>query len=248
MTPILLFGASNLTLGWDAVIRSLCATVSGPINLNVCLGMGRSWIGHSRFGFRVLPGITQCALWNNLPETSATPFVLMTDVGNDIVYGHDVQRIADTVQLCIDRLRTWNANVRIVLTQLPMASLNSVGRIRFEVARRILFPTLRLTYSRMKSDALELSDRISRIAASNGLPLIIPEADWYGLDPIHIVKSSRYFAFRHFWSHWNIPASTCPAESYLPPLPVTAEQIRYGRPVTTPQPVWRSDRIQVSAW
>ena len=85
---VLLLGASNLTLGWKPALKALSDTVPGPLDVRVSLGMGRSYVDWSGFWLRRLPGIVNCGLWDSLQDSgSKPPLVLITDLGNDIVYG-----------------------------------------------------------------------------------------------------------------------------------------------------------------
>ena len=118
----MLLGASNLVLGWQALTDSLRQVTDAPVNLNVALGMGRSYIKTSAFWFRQLPAISKCGLWDQLPRDSANPpLVLITDLGNDIVYLFEPDQIAAGVRECLDRIRNWRPDARIVMTGLPIA-------------------------------------------------------------------------------------------------------------------------------
>lgn len=105
---VVLLGASNLVLGWQALNRRACQMTMAPLNLNVALGMGRSYLKTSTFWFRKLPGIRDCGLWDQLPRDAANPpLVLITDLGNDIVYLFDPDQIAATVRQCIKQILAW---------------------------------------------------------------------------------------------------------------------------------------------
>ncbi len=251
---VLLFGASNLTLGWNAVISELTAFWKCPLNVNVCLGMGRSWIGTSRVFWRVLPGITECGLWDRLPDDSERVSVMLTDIGNDIVYGYSPQQILDSVRLCLERIRNWSPDCQIIVTRLPIASIRTLGEFRFRVMRFILFPGNSRSLSSILSDSEQVDQAVCELAKPYGLRLIDSEAAWYGFDPIHILKPKRPEVFRHYFSHWTKEGRTearsdGPSSNLiLPSLPVTAERWVRGRQISTPQPVFQTDGLAVSAW
>jgi len=251
---VLLFGASNLTLGWNAVISELTSFWQSPLNVNVCLGMGRSWIGASRVFWRVLPGIIECGLWNRLPENPQNVSVMLTDVGNDIVYGHPPDQILESVRVCVDRIRQWAPECQIIGTRLPMASIRTLGEFRFRTMRLILFPGSRRSLSSILSESEQVDHGLSELANSYGLRLIESQADWYGFDPIHILKPKRPEVFRHYFSHWTRDntfhrGAESPQPGFrLPPLPVTAERWVRGKQVSTQQPVFQAERLTVSAW
>jgi hypothetical protein len=130
-TPVILIGASNLTLGWHSLLRQLRAACQGPLDVHVVAGMGRSYIKPARFAHRSLPAILDCGLWNAVPATEAPPRVLITDVGNDLAYGFQPEQIMESVEACIARIRAWRAECALsVLTLPPLASLQSLGPAR----------------------------------------------------------------------------------------------------------------------
>lgn len=251
---VLMFGASNLTLGWNAVISELTECWQCPLNVNVCLGMGRSWIGPSRVFWRVLPGITECELWNHLPSEPQHVSVMLTDIGNDIVYGYSPRQILDSVRSCVDRVRQWAPGSDIIVTRLPLSSIRTLGQIRFRVMRFILFAGSPRSLSSILNDAEQVDDGLCELARSHSLKLIESKADWYGLDPIHILKPKRAEVFRHYFSHWNRDNTSGMAtdnrsqELLLPKLPVTAVRFVRGKQISTPQPQMQTERLTLSAW
>lgn len=253
---ILLFGASNLTLGWNAVVSELVHRWQTPLDINVCLGMGRSWIGPSRVFWRVLPGITECGLWHHLPEPSSRVAVMMTDIGNDIVYGYPPGQILDSVRLCLDRILSWAPDCEIVMTRLPIPSIQTLTPMRFRIMRLILFPGSSRTLSSILSESEQVDRGVCDLSREYPLRLIESRAEWYGFDPIHVLKPKRTEVFRHYFSHWTQELGHSPdrvipdrlGNARLPALPVTAERIVRGSQVLTPQPCFQSDLVTVSAW
>ena len=101
---VVLLGASNLTMGLGRVYRTLRTLWPEPLDLLVATGHGRSY-GFTSYVFsRTLPGIAACGLWHDLAQRVPLPTVaLVTDIGNDIVYGSDVSAIAGWVEQCLAR-------------------------------------------------------------------------------------------------------------------------------------------------
>lgn len=275
--PVILLGASNLTIGWRHLLRALQATVQGPIDLQVALGMGRSYVDTSSFWFRGLPGIVHCGLWNNLPlQDSQPPLVLITDVGNDIVYGHKPQIIVDAVAECVRRIRSRRPDSQIVITGLPIASLESVQRLQFLVARTALFPVCFLSLTEILQNALSIDAGIRQLAGQLQIPYVVPEAGWYGKDPIHVLRHLREPVFRKFFSHWRtrddgsdpttpdlanvtrphlgrailddgLHPTTLDLAAFVP-LPSSASRTVCWIKRRTAQPVFDLDELRVSAW
>ncbi len=121
---------------------------------------------------------------------------LITDVGNDILYGASVAQIADWVSECVARLQGLGFQPR--LTHLPLDSLRSLSRQRFLLFRKLLFPASALSYGDAMSAATELDAALVKLSATAGLDRTEPQPHWYGLDPIHIRRRARPEAWQQF--------------------------------------------------
>lgn len=135
---VVALGASNLTRGFQTVV-STARTAWGPqVEVLAALGHGRSYGVPSRLAFRGLPGILDSGLW---PELESRPRMatraLVTDVGNDILYGFSAGQTLAWVQEAIRRLRRFTQD--IVLTDLPLFSIRRLSNLTFLVFRRWLF-------------------------------------------------------------------------------------------------------------
>lgn len=248
---VLLLGASNLTLGWKPVLNALCSTVPGPLDVRVSLGMGRSYVDWSGFWLRRLPGIINCGLWDSLQDGgSKPPLVLITDLGNDIVYMHSPKKIFETATECIRRIRVWRQDARIVLTGLPLNSIKSLSKTHFVIARSILFPGCAMPLKEICEKSFALDESIRAFARANDLPCVIPKAEWYRADPIHVIPPLREQVFRHFFSHWNVEQSTTMESHRMPQagLPTSAVRTIAGVKREAQQPVFQSPELVVSAW
>ncbi len=251
LQTVILLGASNLTLGWKPLLKALQGTVAGPLDVRVSLGMGRSYVDWSRFWLRRLPGIVDCGLWGSLPELRAkAPLVLVTDIGNDIVYKHSPQTIFKAAEKCIRRIQQWRPDAKIVLTGLPLCSLKTLEPIRFVIARTILFPACWMSLQEISEKSHQLDEMIQKFAAENNLPCVIPQGEWYRADPIHVIPPLRENVFRQFFSHWNLDgAASVPVPSGTSAgLPASALRTFAGFQRNASQPVFESSDLVVSAW
>jgi hypothetical protein len=248
---VILLGASNLTLGWKPAVRALQQTVPGNIDLRVCLGMGRSYIDWSAVLFRRLPGIIQSGLWENLPASgSSSPLVLLTDIGNDIVYMRDPEDILRTVEECLRRIREWRPDARIAITGLPLPSVEAMGKARFLFMRTVLFPGCLMTFQQICDRSRALNGMLERYAQSHQIPFVNPDGAWYRTDPIHVIPPLREKVFRQFFSLWNVGTVLRPESEHVltPALPATAVRTLAGFARRSTQPVYRSPQLVVSAW
>jgi hypothetical protein len=185
---VIALGASNLTRGFRKVVAAARATWGPEVQLLAALGHGRSYGAPSRVIARTLPGILQSGLWrklDSLPELPAR--ALVTDVGNDILYGVSTGRILAWIEEALHRLRRVTQD--IILTDLPLSGIRRLSHARFLVIRSIMFPFCRLPLDHV----LEMTERVNaglvELAKANGVRLFRLNPAWYGLDPIHFRPS-----------------------------------------------------------
>ena len=178
-------GASNLTRGFHAVVAA-ARTAWGPeVEFVAALGHGRSYGAPSTFLARRLPGILQSGLWRGLEGHPPAPTrALVTDVGNDIMYGYPPAQVLDWIDDCVARLRRVTPDV--VLTGLPHAALAGLSRRRFLLFRSAFFPRFRMSLDQTLRAAAEVEAGLRAIASERGAVFVPMKQAWYGFDPIHI--------------------------------------------------------------
>lgn len=213
---------------------------SRPTQLLVAAGHGRSYGMPSTVMGRTLPSLLECGLWKALPELDGNRNAagLITDIGNDLLYGAEPNTIAGWVSEIVNRL--LELGIRPVLTQLPLASLQSLSRFRFQFFRRIMFPASRLSFENAMRFAGELNERVAELAASRELTVLKPVGDWYGLDPIHFRRGIRAAAWTTYLSalDQSARAEECsPFRAARVWKHKAAERLRGGKRLETPQPV-----------
>ncbi len=123
------------------------------------MGHGRSYGQDSTVFGRKISGIFPCALWQDLQKRPELPSAaLVTDVGNDLLYGVPPDRIVKWIAECLDRLA--DAGAATVVTQLPVASVERLSEARFRFYRRLLFPRSTLTLNAAKELAHNLNSEL----------------------------------------------------------------------------------------
>ena len=239
MLRVVLLGASNVKMGFPQVLARLRGAAGGPVEILAALGHGRSYGTWSRLAWvRQLPGIVQCGLWEELERRPRLPTVaVVTDAGNDLLYGAPVPRIAGWVGTCLERLARHEAEIIVGL--LPLSTLEKVSAFRYHLVRQILFPGRRAaSWSAMLESARELNGRLRGLGLEHGARLVEPSPSWYGIDPIHVRRSRRRQAWDQILQH-PLLAGEGESEGGRLPLFGAAELRLFGRPLRNPQPVCR---------
>jgi len=252
---IVLLGASNLNMGFPRLLRAFENGFEGPLEICAATGHGRSYGKWSRIFHRALPGIVDCGLWSALGNSnsqSTETLGLITDVGNDLLYGVDVPQIAEWVETCVTRLKGSGAEV--VVTGLPLGSLERLSSWRFNAARALFFPKSRIRFAEIQHHSHALHGRLEELAKRHGATFVELPGQWYGLDPIHFRHMQRSEAWRNILSGWaSFPPST-PTGMASPVmwsrLARMQPEVRhvFGRERQTGQPVMQRGRVNVSLY
>ena len=157
---VILLGASNVVRAISTIVETVELIWEPPLDVLAACGHGRSFGRTSCVFGRSLPGILQCGLWQDWQRRPALPTAaLVSDIGNDILYGASVDQIAEWVEQCLARLR--GACDRIVITELPLAA----PRVRQVVA----VPSLSLAaVSRIARDVRGRDAASARVERARG--------------------------------------------------------------------------------
>lgn len=211
---VVLLGASNLTRSFPTVVTTARLTWGAPIEIMAAMGHGRSYGQETTLFARKISGIFPCALWQDLQTRPKLPTAaLITDIGNDILYGVPPQRLNEWVARCVDRLMEHGAEVAI--TQLPIGNLERLSEARFHFFRRLLFPRSNLTLAGAKSIAGYVNDALLQLGEMRKVPVIPALSEWYGFDPIHLKRRAKGTAWSTYFASWR-------SDLVLPELPRTS--------------------------
>lgn len=192
---VVALGASNLTRGFQAVVSTASAAWGPRVEVLAALGHGRSYGARSQLVFRGLPGILESGLWRELE--SRPPVVtraLVTDVGNDILYGYSPEQTLAWVGEAVRRLRRVTDD--IVVTDLPMANIRRLSNPKFLAFRSVLVPSCRLSLPQLLERAEVVNAGLVELASTQGARLVPLDPAWYGFDPIHVRPSAWRAAWR----------------------------------------------------
>jgi len=190
---LVLLGASNLRRRLNQAL-TLAGVGETATDVLVAAGHGRSYGTHSTLLIRTLPGITECGLWPDLQNRRETPTAaILTDIGNDLLYGASVEALLSWVECCIDRLAAAGAKLALCLP--PLRNLPNLSRPRYYTFRTLFFPLCRLRYVEMRCRVAALHRELEQLATARNIACVDPPPQWYGLDPIHFT----YDGSRQHW-------------------------------------------------
>jgi hypothetical protein len=163
--------------------------VWGPdVEVLAALGHGRSYGAPNRIIFRTLPGIIKSGLWGELERRPPlTTKGLVTDVGNDILYGFSVERTLGWVEEALIRLSRVTKD--IVLSDLPLASIHRLSNLKFLTFRSILVPSCRLSLAQVIDRSELVNEGLAKLSVAYGATFFRLAPAWYGFDPIHVRPS-----------------------------------------------------------
>lgn len=248
----ILLGASNVTLAFPLIAAALTESLPAGSEIFAAHGHGRSYLRWSSVFHRSLPGITGSRLWDDLAERppAEKTLALITDVGNDLIYGEPHDVLADGVSWCLARLQERNAE--IVCVRPPLDRLRRLSPFAYHAFKRLFFPGPTRPWEEMKALAIQLDASLQSLACKSSARLITPDESWYGADPIHIRRSRRREAWQRILSEWPwdhdfrvSPVSATATYRWWTLRP--AERRAFRRTQTEVQPVL-SDPQGVSVW
>ena len=199
---VIFLGASNLTRSFPTLVATALRTWGEPVEIMAAMGHGRSYGQDSAVLGRKISGIFPCALWQDLQKRPPLPTAaLVTDIGNDLLYGVPPDRLLGWVENCLDRLSDLGATT--VVTQMPIGSVEGLSEARFRFFRRLFFPRSRLTLADAKALVRSFNERLIYLGESRKLSVIPVSAAWYGFDPIHLKRRMLRRAWPELLASWR---------------------------------------------
>lgn len=208
-SALIVLGASNVSRGLSRLVAMARARHRGPLDLFVAAGHGRSYGANSRVFMRRLPSILWSGLWRALDrervgvERGGT--ALVTDIGNDLLYGFTVEQLAAWVRDSLERLAS--RGMRIAITRLPLESIGRVGPLRYRALRTCYVPGCRLSLGELHDAATRMDAAVAALAREFEATLVDQPGEWYGLDAIHVRRSRLDDLWQRAGDAWALPAA-----------------------------------------
>ena len=195
---LILLGASNLSRGCFALSRYMKARLCPrPVEVLIASGPGRGY--HTSGGLLNVNYTPICSsdifeVAQKKSESGCRIVALVTDMGNDIMYGVSAEQLIATIQQVFDRLRSMNAE--IFYTTLPVAFEKGVHPIWFYILRSLLLPFSRVSYDKATAGIIAVNQFLKKCGTENCY--LVSGMDRYlGYDEIHY----GWFRAHSAWSH-----------------------------------------------
>jgi len=193
-------GESNLSRGLSRLLHASRCCSSFAVDLVVAAGHGRSYGANSRIWNRRLPSILESGLWRSLDRIlrrevskNRQRLAVITDIGNDLLYGFSTEQLAIWIEEVIHRLHQQQFD--IVITKLPVESIQSVGSFRFQFLKTFFVPGCQQSLEEIKEQSRQVNDDIVRLAKKYQVSVVEQPGSWYGIDAIHVRRS----CLEDFW-------------------------------------------------
>ena len=199
----ILLGASNLTLGLPRIVKAIRDSHSGSIEIFAAHGHGRSYLKWSYVVVRGLPAIRECQMWDEIasrPPAKKT-YALVTDLGCDLLYGHPKEELVQAVADCLQRLADMNA--QIIYARPPLERIDQLNDWTYFAAKNVFFPGPTVPWKTMREAIHSVDESICATGQGSGISTILPKLEWYGIDPIHILRSKRSQAWTEILAGWD---------------------------------------------
>jgi hypothetical protein len=208
---VVVLGASNVSRGLSRLVAAVESRAPGT-DLFVAAGHGRGYGVNTRVAARRLPSILRSGLWRGLDRHGGqAPLALVTDVGNELLYGARAELVASWVRETVWRLADRGATIAI--TRLPMAGIAEVGPVRYRALRTFFVPGCRLSLAGLKEAAIRLDADLQAIAGDFRAQVIEQPAHWYGFDTLHVRRRHLDDLWHMACKAWGIPVVESPVAS-----------------------------------
>lgn len=199
---VILLGASNVARSFPLIVNLAQELWQEPIEIMAAIGHGRSFGQSSQVFGRKISGIFSCQLWDDLAARRSLPTsALVTDIGNDLLYGTSPKQLLEWVSGCLDRLAL--ADAQTIVSRPPVSNIERIGNAKFLFFRSLFFPRSCLTLAAAKDSVAAVDRELIELAGIQNITAIPVENEWYGLDPVHIRRRKSADAWREILANWQ---------------------------------------------
>ncbi|MBC8287870.1 MAG: hypothetical protein H8E42_10405 [Nitrospinae bacterium] len=181
-----LLGASNLARGHSALTRHISQNISGSEFVNA-LGPGRGYCargGLLNFTYSPIGGCRVMESARVYAERGFRVIVLLTDIGNDIMYGVPEKSLIE----CLDTLieKSLRLNAEVFVTAIHVDVCKDMGKRSFKLLKAIFYPKSSVTFDQADSAVKKLNHYLEEKSQQNErVHLVSGLGAFCGMDKIH---------------------------------------------------------------
>ena len=179
-------GASNLARGYSLLTRhiSSCFGKNKTEFLNA-LGPGRGFCARGGMFNFTYPPIQDCRILEVAKKKSCdTRAVLITDIGNDLMYGVLADTLIESLDGLIGRALQWDAE--IFMTSIHVNLKKDVSPTMFFILKSFFYPGSSITYEEADMFIIKVNGYLEEKARQNErVYLISGMTSFIGMDKIH---------------------------------------------------------------
>ena len=181
-----LLGASNLARGYSALTRHISKNISAGEFLNA-LGPGRGYCARGGLLNFTYSPIGECSVMKIAKVYAERGFrimVLLTDIGNDIMYGVPESSLIESLDTLIEKSTQMNAEV--FLTSIHVDVSKDMGKTSFKLFKSIFYPNSPMTFDQADSAVKKMNHYLAEKSLKNErVHLVSGLGAFCGLDKIH---------------------------------------------------------------
>ena len=194
----ILLGASNLARCFDGLKNCIKRCLSPrPTNFIHAMGPGRGYVIRGGILNATYLPIISCGIFEaiqDIRKPNQKVIALITDIGNDIMYGVPPDKIIGGLQYIFDALGEFETNIYI--TSIPVDLKNDISEFYFRILRKIFFPKSATKYSQTLKTIEDINKFIHHSSNKN-ITVISDMLQFCGVDKIHysLLKSSAAWSY-----------------------------------------------------
>ena len=184
----LLMGASNLARGYSMLSHTLSKSLENKHSkfLNA-LGPGRAVCARGGMFNFTYPPIRDCRVIEKAEKESrkaSRTVVLITDLGNDLMYGISADTLIESLEEMINRMLEWNAE--IFITNIHVDLKKDVSKNAFLFLRFLFYPGSKVAYEEADYFVAKVNEYLEEKSRKNErVFLITGMGSFAGMDKIH---------------------------------------------------------------
>ena len=191
-------GASNLARSFHGLKYCIERCIfPRPASFVHAMGPGRGYVSRCGILNAIYSPILGCGILEavrNKKIKDQSVVALITDIGNDIMYGVSSEKIINGLQYLLNSLGEFKTN--IFITSIPVDLENDISELHFHIIRQIYFPKSPVKYSQTSNNIKAINKFILQ-SSNKKITVINDMKQFCGIDKIHY----SIFKSQPAWSH-----------------------------------------------